>query len=86
MKRLVDENLPDGNLLSKGQHSYNKGRSVETVLHSLVSRIEKSLGQREYTLPTFLNIDEAFNYVVTKCYIRGAGKVRCKDHYGELDI
>ena len=53
----------DGNLLSRQQHACNKGRSVETALHSLVCRIEKSLAQKEYSLATFLDIEGVFNNV-----------------------
>ena len=74
LERLVDVNLRktlDGNILSRGQHAYNKGRSVETALHSLVCRIEKSLAQKEYTPATFLDIEGAFNNVEL-CAITGA--------------
>lgn len=51
--------------LSTSQHAYCKGNSVETALHTLVSTIEFSLEQKEYTLVAFLDIEGAFNNVST---------------------
>ena len=63
-------------LLSRGQHACNKERSIEIALHSLVCRIEKSLTQKEYTLATLLDIEEAFNHVEV-CAISGALERQC---------
>ncbi|KAH8345346.1 hypothetical protein KR084_005021, partial [Drosophila pseudotakahashii] len=49
---------------SDAQHAYTKGKSTESVLHLVVSNIEKSLSIQEYTLIAFLDIEEAFNNVL----------------------
>jgi len=58
-------------LLSNSQHSYRKGKSTKTALHSVVVTIEKSLSLTEYSLMTFLDIEGAFNNVVPEA-ITGA--------------
>ena len=66
LERLVDlrlrDSLSDG-LLSKSQHAYLKGRSVETALHEVVGTIERSLHFKEYTMAAFVDIEGAFNNV-----------------------
>nr|AMS38355.1 hypothetical protein [Bactrocera tryoni] len=52
--------------LSKAQHAYTKGRSVETALHTLVFNIERALEYKEYALGAFLDISGAFNNVSTE--------------------
>ena len=50
--------------LSRSQHAYIKGRSTETALHEVVSKIENSLEYKEYSLAAFLDIEGAFNNVL----------------------
>lgn len=62
--------------LSRAQHAYTKGRSVETALHTVVSIIEGSMKFGEYTLGAFLDIEGAFNNVKTEAIydrLRGLG-------------
>lgn len=68
LERLLDIHIRgaiQGNCLSKAQHAYTKGRSVDTALHAAVSIIERSLEYGEYTLGAFLDIEGAFNNVKT---------------------
>jgi hypothetical protein len=65
MDRLVDRYLRDEALalvpLHPNQHAYQAGKSVETVLHQFVVRVEKALDQQEIALGAFLDIEGAFN-------------------------
>ncbi len=65
LERLVDRNVREVALtshpLSLNQHAYIAGRSTESALHKLVSRIEKSFSRKEYTLVVFLDIEGAFD-------------------------
>jgi len=68
-ERLVDRYLRDKVLafmpLHPNQHAYQASKSVETVLHQLVVRVEKALDQQEIALSAFLDIEGAFN---NTCY------------------
>jgi hypothetical protein len=63
MERLVDQSM--GPLtkfpLERSQHAYQSGRSSETPLHDLVSRIESSLGHKIFALGAFLDVERAFD-------------------------
>ena len=65
LERLVDRYIRDGALvhypLHPNQHAYQAGKSVETALHSLVSKIEESLDSKQLALGTFLDIEGAFD-------------------------
>lgn len=65
IERLCDRYLRDitlhENPLHKTQHAYLSGKSVETALHNVVSRIEKSFHFKQDTLSVFLDIEGAFN-------------------------
>lgn len=52
--------------ISKSQHAYLKGRSVETALHEVVKEAEKAIHHKQYSLAAFLDIEGAFNNVTTK--------------------
>lgn len=56
--------------ISPSQHAYCKGRSVETALHSLVQKVEKSLHVKEYSLAAFLDIEGAFNNLLPSAITR----------------
>jgi hypothetical protein len=65
LERLADRYLRDEVLALKplhpNQHAYQAGKSVETVLHQLVVRVEKALDQQEVALGVFLDIEGAFS-------------------------
>ena len=50
-------------IISDAQHTYLKGKSVESALHDVVSYIERGLLHREYTMAAFLDIEGAFNNI-----------------------
>ena len=75
---LVDRFLRDEvlvlNPLHPNQHAYQAGKSVETVLHQLVVRVEKALDQQEIALGVFVDIEGAFKIrPMTPCvrHLRG---------------
>jgi len=43
------------------QHVYQAGKSTESALHQLVSRLERALDQKQYALGVFFNIEGAFD-------------------------
>jgi hypothetical protein len=43
--------------LERSQHPYQNGRSSETALHYLVSRIESALGHKIFALGAFLDVE-----------------------------
>jgi hypothetical protein len=47
--------------LDHSQHAYQRGRSSETALHDLVSRIESALGHKIFALGAFLDVEGAFD-------------------------
>lgn len=57
-------------LLRFGQHAYLKGRSVETALHEVVCHIERSFDLNCFTLAIFIDIEGAFNNVLTEVLIQ----------------
>lgn len=65
LERLVDRHLRDGPLksspLHNNQHAYRAGRSTDTALHALVSRIEEVLRVKSAALAVFYDIEGAFN-------------------------
>jgi hypothetical protein len=65
MERLVDQSIRMGPLkrfpLDRSQHAYQRGRSSETALHDLVSRIESALGHKFFALGAFLDVEGAFD-------------------------
>lgn len=65
LERLVERFVKDGALalmpLHPSQHAYQAGKSVETALHPIVSRIEKALHHKELAAGAFLDIEGAFD-------------------------
>jgi ribonuclease HI len=65
LERLVDRDLRDGALkrmpLHERQHAYRTGRSTESALHQMVSRVERALEMKEYALGVFFDIQGAFD-------------------------
>jgi hypothetical protein len=79
MERLVDQSIRMGSSkrfqLERSQHAYQRGRSSETALHGLVSRIESVLGHKIYALCAYLDVEGAFN----NTSFEAMGKA-CVDH------
>jgi hypothetical protein len=80
MERLVDQSIRIGPLkrfpLERSQHAYQRyGRSSETALHDLVSRIESALGHKIFALGAFLDVEGAFD----NTFFGAMGKA-CADH------
>jgi hypothetical protein len=65
LERLVDNFLKNDPLtlypLTSSQYAYREGRSIDTALYHLVSRIETQLETKGYALGVFLNIEGAFD-------------------------
>lgn len=65
MEKIFDLHIKSKHLieapLSKFQFAYQTGKSTETALHLLVSKIEDSLETKEITLAAFLDIEGAFD-------------------------
>lgn len=83
MEKLVDRHIKDRTLVSRplhpNQHAYQTGKSCETALHALVSRIEQAITYKEVALATFLDIEGAFDNtstrsIVSKLVSRGVEK------------
>lgn len=56
--------------LHPAQHAYQKGKSTETALHSLVTRLEKCIGHKDVAFVSFLDISGAFNNVSFQAIIQ----------------
>lgn len=61
LERLLNVNVRQN--ISRAQHVYFKGRSVETALHKEVNFVEKCLQYGEYTMVTFLDVETTFNNI-----------------------
>lgn len=76
MERLVDRFVRDSALLTyplhSNQHAYQSGKSVDTALHELVSRIERAMDSKLYTLGVFLDIEGAFDNTTFESICEGA--------------
>lgn len=69
LERVVDTHIRqtlERAPLSKSQHAYCKGRSVETALHEVLRPIEHSIHFKQYALAAFLDIEGAFNNISTE--------------------
>ena len=60
LEKMIDRHMMEVVLkqhpIHKDQHAYNKGRSTDTALHAMVSRIEKSLPFGEAALGLFFEV------------------------------
>jgi hypothetical protein len=60
MEKLVDRHIRDEILglrpLHRYQFAYQPGKSTETALHHVITRIEEAVENREVTLGAFLDI------------------------------
>jgi hypothetical protein len=65
MKKLVDRHFRDDALkeypLHQNQHTYEVGKSTETALHNVVTRIESATEYKDIALGAFLDIERAFD-------------------------
>ncbi|KAG8177831.1 hypothetical protein JTE90_002665 [Oedothorax gibbosus] len=65
MEKIIDKHIRDylGNNspLHDLQFAYQPGKSTETALHHLITKIEDSLERKEIALATFLDIQGAFD-------------------------
>ena len=65
MEKLCERYIRDivlkDNPLHPNQHAYTLGRSTDTALHAVASRIERSLDNKESTLGVFIDIEGAFD-------------------------
>ena len=65
MERIIEKHITVNVLKSKplnqNQHAYQAGKSCDSALHDLTSRIENSLDANEYTLCVFIDIEGAFD-------------------------
>jgi hypothetical protein len=65
MEKLVDRHIRDCALrihpLHRNQHAYQIGKSTETALHNVVTRIEYAIIHNDIALGAFLDIEGAFD-------------------------
>jgi hypothetical protein len=65
MEKLADRHIRDGALkihpLQRNQHAYQTGKSTETALHNVITRIENYIEHKDIALGAFLDIQEAFD-------------------------
>jgi hypothetical protein len=65
MEKLVDRHIRDRVLrihpLHRNQHVYQIGKSTETALHNVATRIEYAIEQKDIALGAFLDIQGAFD-------------------------
>ena len=54
------------NMLTKHQHGFRSGKSTESALHQLVTKIERTIVEGQYALGIFLDIEGAFDNVSFK--------------------
>lgn len=72
LERIIEVELRSkisNSTLSRYQHAYCKGRSVESALHNVVHIIEKAFTVKNSTLGMFIDIEGAFNNVKTDSMI-----------------
>ena len=66
LERIIDDHVRQRIHImpfSPDQHAYLRGKSVETAIHSLTTRIEQSIHHGEFVLACFLDIEGAFNNI-----------------------
>ena len=65
MEKLVNRHIRDEILglhpLHRYQFAYQPGKSTETVLHHVITRIEEAVENRDVTLGAFLDIEGTFD-------------------------
>lgn len=63
VERHIRERAPKSHPLSENQYHYQLGKSCESTLHSLFSKIEDATPEGEYTIGLFMNIEGAIDCV-----------------------
>ena len=80
MERMIywylNSNLGIDRLISKNQHGFRAGKSTESALHQLVTRIERTIVGGEYALGIFLDIEGAFDNVSFKTIIEALNRAQ----------
>ena len=70
MERMIywhlSEHLGVDKMITKNQHGFRTGKSTESALHQLVTKIEKTIIEGQYALGIFLDIEGAFDNVSFK--------------------
>jgi hypothetical protein len=65
MEKLVDRHIRDSAVkkypLHRNQRAYQTGKSTETALHNVVTRIENATEHKDIALGVFLDIEGAFH-------------------------
>jgi hypothetical protein len=65
IEKLVDRHIRDGALrfysLHRNQHAYQIGKSTETALHNVVTRIENAIEHKDIAFGAFLDIEGDFD-------------------------
>jgi hypothetical protein len=65
MEMLVDRHIRDSVLkehpLHRNQRAYQIGRSIETALYNVVTRIENAIEHKDLALGAFLDTEGAFD-------------------------
>jgi hypothetical protein len=78
IEKLVDRYIRDGALrvhpLHRNQYAYQLGKSTETALHNVVTRIENAIQYKNIALGAFLYIEGAFDRTSFDIIIQAAGK------------
>jgi hypothetical protein len=76
MEKLVDMHIRDGALknypLHRNQHAYQRGKSIETVLHHVLTHIESAIEHKEIALAAFLDKEGAFDRTSFKVITQAA--------------
>lgn len=70
-ERLADWHLRQTISFHSSQHAYRSGRSTESALHALITKVERSLQAKELALSVSADIEGAFNNVSTAAIVRG---------------
>ena len=74
LERIIDKRLRETVLTSfpihRNQHAYQNGRSTETALHCLISKIEDAYEKNQYALGAFFDIQGAFDNAPYKAILK----------------
>ena len=75
LERLVLWQMEDTSLrqfpIHKNQHAFRKGHSAEIAISKLVSKIEKAIYKKEYSVVVFLDIEGAYDNVSIRAQVAG---------------
>jgi hypothetical protein len=78
MEIIVDRHIRDGALrfqpLHLNQHAYQIGKSTETALHNVVTRVESAIEYKDIAFGAFLDIEGAFDRTSFDTIEQAAGK------------